>query len=258
MRRRLIVSASLLAIALGAAASTRSSSAAAPAEADSTADSLAEKNGITMPLLSGEQSSFVIVPPAKANDTTDHVDLLVATSVPLSAIGARRSVTWASSNPAVVRVSSSGGLSARARGYATITARSGTRAATLQACVTAEPLHELSNPEGIPGNTMTVTLTKTIADTGHAQAGYIMPLRATEPLDGTIVPNKCVHYVLSTGPLIPVLDPRVISISRHGVVTAPTAVREFYISASIGPKIPTLSQVQHSKLLPVSTRAGTL
>jgi hypothetical protein len=76
-----------------------------------------------------------------------HVDLMIGDTARLAAHSDENAkVTWRSGNPTVASVSSTGRVTARKRGYATIRAIAGGDTATIRACVTAVPAETLAAP----------------------------------------------------------------------------------------------------------------
>jgi len=201
-----------------------------------------------MPLAAQTRAASVtLMAPPRINDTTDHVDLLVADQSRLQIIikdyrgrTITRPVSWKSSAPMTAYVVG-GVVTAKAVGTARISATVDGITRSVMACVAPEKLHELEEPAP---DTIMIRFPSTGTRVGTVQAGKeeqmvrILPMVTRDPVTKAALAKACIHWVLAVGPQVPVLDTNVITMTRRGVVTLKTPITEFYISASWGPQIP--------------------
>lgn len=203
-------------------------------------------------------AKVVIAAPAKAGDSTDHLDLLRGTSErvlarALDSLGRPidRRITYWSSNSAVASVSSEGVVTAKARGYAKVLVAASTRRSSLQVCVTNEPYHALQEPD-INGVQL-LPAKFTLGAGATRQAMLDLTLRTRDVDTSAVPPASCIHWSLGVGPLMPTLDTSVIKLRAGGRVWLnPGKVAQFYPSASLGPKLATSAMLHFDKRKVVS------
>jgi hypothetical protein len=168
---------------------------------------------------------LAIAAPVASRDTAGHVDVRVGQQVvfTLSSHGnPLTSAKWSSANPSVASISAKGVLTARARGYATITAAAGTQKATTRVCVTS--LEQEALPWKIKSTTTSIAGETRLRPGAQRQAIAHVQL-VTSPDWG-----PCVHWSLDRD------ASEFARIDRAGVLHSSRSVRD--VKAFIGPRLP--------------------
>jgi hypothetical protein len=163
---------------------------------------------------------LAIAAPVAARDTTGHVDMRIGQSITLgvNTAGAK----WSSGNPTIASVTTKGVVSAKAAGYATITATDVTRKATIRVCVTA------SDQEQIPWKIKSIK-TPLIGES-RMWPGTQRQIVAHIQLVASPDMGPCVHWILDRE------SSEFGRIDRAGVVHSSRTVRD--VKAFIGPRLP--------------------
>lgn len=172
---------------------------------------------------------LAIVAPVAPRDTTGHVDMRVGQSFTLGVNGSI-AVKWSSGNSAVASVSVKGLVTAKARGYATITATTGAEKATIRACVVNA---------GVEFELLTVaersvsidTVPFTLATGQSRQLLGVAQLRTTSPTEW----GECRHWYLTSD------SRRWATIDRRGLVHFngdSARYAKLAWGAMIGPSVP--------------------
>lgn len=157
--------------------------------------------------------------PITDGDTLGHLDLKVGQKVPLTASRAD-SVKWSSGNTKVATVTTKGIVTAKARGYATITATRGTLKTTVRACVTA------TDQEVWP---WTVNLLGVrLLHESRLRQFFRDSIVATFQVIPATNWGPCVHYTLDSA------SARFATIDRAGLLRSKQSVRGLLVAS--GPK----------------------
>ncbi len=170
--------------------------------------------------------------PVTPRDSAGHLDLLVGQAETLSvtvhdtlgAIVAKPTVSWSSGNTSVASVSK-GVVTAKAVGYATITATSGGVKSTVRACVS-------------PGLADTLVWTTRNAASGVATMSFVLPKGSrhafvtiyTLGVVGTQW-GTCVHWAI-TSPHVPLT-----TVTHSGILLVADSTFP-YLVAAVGPVVP--------------------
>lgn len=175
-------------------------------------------------------ASVTVIGPVIAGDTSTHVDLFKTRTAQLRSIALsirgdtmREPVKWSSGNTAVASISTSGVVTAKKRGYATITATVAGISGRLRVCVTDRERESLTwsvlsnrvtfNRERLqPRQTMLATAHVTLKPGGATQWG------------------ECVHWQLDSA------SREFARIDRAGVLHSSRSVANIY--AAVGPSLP--------------------
>lgn len=169
---------------------------------------------------------LAIVAPVSPRDTAGHVDLKIGQTITL-AVNQPIAIKWSSGNPTVASVSTKGVVTAKARGYATITAATATARTTIRACVTDVDV-ELLTPKQIAASVVT-------KHEPRIRQGYGTQMIARARFRTSPDWGSCTHWFVDDR------TARFASIDRGGLLTAiqQTHADTFaVVGAAIGPRIP--------------------